>query len=163
RNEEALKTLDMALVINPNNENSLMSFIMACLNQALYELKTDNRGNAIKLFETAFKKGAKLKIDDFTSFAMLFLSDAVYTGKPLVIKAAVDEIIKLKDEYKDLIRPIIKALEIVETRDIKKYYDLQIEEREIVADIVRKITKSDNLLPEEIKRRETRLTDYATT
>jgi len=36
----------------------------------------------------------------------------------------------------------------------KKFYDLQIEEREIVGDIVKKITKSDELLPDEIKRRE---------
>jgi hypothetical protein len=68
------------------------------------------------------------------------------------MKAAVEEIIdQQKDEFEQLIRPIIKAIEIVETKDLKKYYDLQIEEREIVADVVRRITKSDELIPDEIK------------
>ena len=77
------------------------------------------------------------------------------TGEIPVIKAAVDEVIKLKgDEYRELLKPIIKAIEIIETKDIQKYYNLQIEEREIVADIVRMVTKSDELVPEEIKRKE---------
>lgn len=93
-----------------------------------------------------------------------FLKIAADSGDIQVVKAAVHEIIRIfGNKYEERLKPIIKALEIVETKDIQKYYDLQIEEREIVGDIVRKITKSDELLPEEIKRRETRLTDYATT
>ncbi|MCZ7397495.1 MAG: hypothetical protein O8C59_03170, partial [Candidatus Methanoperedens sp.] len=83
------------------------------------------------------------------------------SGDFQIIKAAVDEIIKLYgDKYEERLKLIIKALEIVETKDLQKYYNLQIEEREIVGDIVKKITKSDELLPEEIKRKESRLTDY---
>ena len=85
---------------------------------------------------------------------MIFLKAAAYSGLS-VVKAAVDIVLKIKgDTYSDKIRPITKAIEIVETKDMKKYYDLQVEEREIVADIVKKITKSDELIPEEIKRKE---------
>lgn len=67
----------------------------------------------------------------------------------------MDEVIKLKgDEYRELIRPIISAIEIIEAKDMQKYYNFQVEEREIVADIVRTITRSDELLPDEIKRKE---------
>jgi hypothetical protein len=65
-----------------------------------------------------------------------------------------------RNKYEERIKPIIKAIEIVETKDIQKYYNLQIEEREIVGDVVKKITRSDELLPDEIKRRESRLTDF---
>jgi len=83
-----------------------------------------------------------------------FLKEAADSGLP-VIKAAVDIILKIKnEEYSEYVKPITKAIEIVETKDMKKYYDLQVEEREIVADIVRKITKSDELIPEEIRRKE---------
>jgi hypothetical protein len=83
---------------------------------------------------------------------MGFLKSTADTGILSVLKAAVEEIIEQqKDEFEQLIRPIIKAIEIVETKNLKKYYDLQIEEREIVADVVKKITKSDELIPDEIK------------
>ena len=92
---------------------------------------------------------------------MNFLKSAADSGDIQVVKAAVDEIIRLYgNKYEERIKFIIKALEIVETKDIQKYYNLQIEEREIVGDIVKKITKSDELLPEEIRRKESRLTDY---
>lgn len=93
--------------------------------------------------------------NDFYKLTLNFLKSAADTGELQIIKKASDEIIKLEgDEYRERIRPIIKAVEIVETRDIRKYYDLQIEEREIVADIVRKITGSNELVPEEIKNKE---------
>ncbi len=138
-------------------------FIDICFNIALSELEDGNPGNGTKLIKMAFNAGSKLKSDKITAMVMKFLNAASESGLQ-VIKIAIDEIIKMQEDgYQELLRPIIKAVEIIETKDIQKYYDLQIEEKEIVADIVKKITKSDDLLPEEIKRRETRLTDYATT
>ena len=104
---------------------------------------------------------AKLKEDKVAILMINFLKSAADSGDLQVVKAAVDEIIKLYgNKYEERIKFISKALEIIETKDIQKYYNLQIEEREIVGDIVKRITKSDELLPEEIKRKESRLTDY---
>jgi tetratricopeptide (TPR) repeat protein len=127
-------------------------FMDVCLNLAQDELKDNNRGSASKFIKYAFKDSFKLKDDAVKESTMRFLKSTTDTGILSVLKAAVDEIIdQQKEEFEQLIRPIIKAIEIVETKDLKKYYDLQIEEREIVADVVNRITKSNELIPDEIK------------
>jgi len=127
-------------------------FMNICLNLAQDELKNNNRGSASKFIKIAFKNSFKLKNAAVKKLTMGFLKSAADTGILSVIKAAVEEIIdQQKDEFEQLIRPITKAIEIVETKDLKKYYDLQIEEREIVADVVKRITRSDELIPDEIK------------
>ncbi|MEA1894525.1 MAG: transcriptional regulator, partial [Euryarchaeota archaeon] len=83
---------------------------------------------------------------------MAFLKDTIESGELHIIKTAVDEVIKLQgDRYQNILKPITVAIEIVETGDIRIYYSLQVEEREVVADIVRKITQSDELLPAELR------------
>jgi len=130
-------------------------FTEFCLILALEELKDGNRGNADKFIKTAFENSSKLKTDIIKELTMNFLKDAADSGELPVIKAAAEEILdQQKDELTGLLRPITKAIEIIETRDVNKYYDLQIEEREIVADVVKKITKSDELVPDEIKRKD---------
>ena len=130
---------------------------------ALVQLKAENRGNAAKFMKVVHESSLELKEYKVAMLMTNFLKSAIDSGDIQVVRIAVDEILKsYGNNYEERIKPIIKALEIIETKDIKKYYDLQIEEREIVADIVKKITKSDELLPDEIKRKETRLTDYAT-
>jgi hypothetical protein len=127
-------------------------FMNICFDLARDELKDDNRGSASKLIKFAFKNSSNLNDDTVNELTMGFLKSTADTGILSVLKAAVEEIIEQqKDEFEQLIRPIIKAIEIVETKNLKKYYDLQIEEREIVADVVKKITKSDELIPDEIK------------
>ena len=154
RHEEALETFNQVLGINPKNEYALENLFVVNLNLALKELKVNNLGNASKLIKTAHEYSSKLKDEDANALTIDFLKEAAESGMP-VVKAAVHEILKLNgDKYGDKIKPITKAIEIVETEDMQKYYDLQVEEREIVADIVRKITKSDDLIPEEIKRKE---------
>ena len=127
-------------------------FMGVCFDLARDELKDDNRGSASKFIKFAFKNSFKLKDDTVKELTMGFLKSTADTGILSVLKDAVEEIIgQRKYEFEQLIRPIIKAIEIVETKDLKKYYDLQIEEREIVADVVKRITKSDELIPDEIK------------
>ncbi|HEY9204564.1 MAG TPA: tetratricopeptide repeat protein [Candidatus Methanoperedens sp.] len=139
-------------------------FIDVCLMLALSELKSGNRGNASNLIKVAYNNGLKMKENKIASLMTAFLRRAFGSGNIHVIKAVVEEIGTLQvEKFQIPLRLLIKAVEIVETRDIQKYYNLQIEEREIVADIVKKITKSDELLPAEIKTKESRLTDYATT
>jgi tetratricopeptide (TPR) repeat protein len=132
-------------------------FIELCLILALEELEDGNRGNADKFIKTAFENSSKLETDIIKELTMNFLKAATDSGELHVIKAAAEDILdQQKDEFTALLRPITKAIEIIETRDLKKYYDLQIEEREIVADVVKKITKSDELVPDEIKNKDSR-------
>jgi uncharacterized protein len=132
-------------------------YTVFCLILALEELKDGNRGSAAKFIKMAFENSSKLEMDTVKEFTMNFLKDVAKSGELKVIKAVAEEILdQQKDELTGLIRPIIKAIEIIETRDLNKYYDLQIEEREIVADVVKKITKSDELVPDEIKNKDSR-------
>jgi tetratricopeptide (TPR) repeat protein len=155
RYEESLETFSKALEINPHSEYVLRGFIYASFDFAIKELKDGNHGNASRLVEVAYNRGTELKADDLDELTISFLKNAAKTGDYTVIKTVVDEVIKLKgDDYHELIKPIIKALEIAESKDIQRYYSLQVEEREIVADIVKMITRSDELVPDEIKRKE---------
>jgi len=163
RHDEALDLFNKAIEINPQ-DNLIENIIEVCFNFALNELKAGNQGNAAKFIKVLYDFSAKLKEDKVAMLTINFLKSAVDSGDLQIVKVAVDEIIKLYGKkYEDRIKLIIKAIEIVETKDIQKYYNLQIEEREIVGDIVKKITKSDELLPEEIKRKESRLTDFTDT
>lgn len=56
-----------------------------------------------------------------------------------------------KEELKELFEPISIAVEIVKSKDLSKYYELQVERREVVADIVKRLTGSEELLPEEYR------------
>ena len=137
----------------PEQEPHLIGkFTEICLNLALDELKAENRGNASGFMKTAYDASTNLEEAKVAALTMTFLKDAIESGELHIIKAAVDEVIKLQgDRYQNLLKPITEAIEIVETEDIQRYYSLQVEEREIVADIVRKITQSDELLPAELR------------
>ena len=135
----------------------IIKFVEFSLALALEELKDGNRGSAAKFIKMAFENSSKLEIGIVKEFTMNFLKAATDFGELQVIKTAADEILPMKKyEFTHLLRPITKAIEIIETRDLNKYYDLQIEEREIVADVVKKITKSDELVPDEIKNKDSR-------
>jgi len=89
---------------------------------------------------------ADLEAGEADALMMAFLKDAVSSGEIPVIKTAVDDVIRLRgDRYRKLLKPLIKAIEIVETGDATRYYSLQVEEREIVAEIVRAIVGYDEL------------------
>jgi tetratricopeptide (TPR) repeat protein len=155
--EAALEIEKIKDTIADQEPDLIEEFTEFCLILAMEELEDANRGNATKFIKMAFKNSSKLEIDIVKELTMNFLKDAADSGELQVIKAAVEEILdQQKDEFKGLLRPITKAIEIIETKEIKKYYDLQIEEREIVADVVRKITKSDMLVPDELKRKDIR-------
>jgi Flp pilus assembly protein TadD/DNA-binding MarR family transcriptional regulator len=164
RYEEALEAYNKAIEIFPKDEDFIEGTIDICFNFALDELKAGNRGNSTRFMKVIHEISKELKEDKVAMLTINFLKRAADSEDIQILKVAVDEIIKLYgNKYEERIKPIIKAMEIVETKDIQKYYNLQIEEREIVGDIVKKITKSDELLPDEIKRKETRLTDFIET
>ena len=152
KSEAAFEIENIVSEMIDQSPDMIRYFINICFDLARDELKDDNRGSASKFIKFAFKNSFKLKDNVVKESTMGFLKSTADTGILSVLKAAVEEIIgQQKDEFEQLIRPIIKAIEIVETKDLKKYYDLQIEEREIVADVVKRITKSDELIPDEIK------------
>jgi tetratricopeptide (TPR) repeat protein len=156
RNSEVFLEIEKIKDRIANQEPYLIEgFIEICFDLALEELKTGNYGNGDMLMKMAFDANYKIGKDRIGALMLGFLKNAAKSGSISVIKVATDMIIKFRgDDYRKLISPIIKAIEIIETRDIQKYYGLQVEEREIVADIVKIITRSDELLPDEIKRKE---------
>ena len=137
----------------PKQEPHLIeSFTEICLDLALDELKAENPGNASRLMKTAYDASTNPEEAKVAALTMAFLKTAIESGELQVIKTAVDEVIQLQgDRYQNLLKPITAAIDIVETEDIRRYYTLQVEEREIVADIVRKITQSDELLSAELR------------
>jgi len=137
----------------PEQEPYLIEdFAEICLDLALDELKAENRGNASGLMKTAYDASTNLEEAKVAALTMTFLKNTIESGELQVIKAAVDEVIQLQgDRYQNILKPITTAIGIVETREVRRYYSLQVEEREIVADIVRKITRSDELLPAELR------------
>ncbi|MCK5660646.1 MAG: tetratricopeptide repeat protein [Methanosarcinales archaeon] len=123
-------------------------YIFICFAISLDELKERNHGNAIKFMEMAHDASAGVTKDQIISMVVDFLKDVMKSKDIAIIKIAVDEIIRLYgDAYNELLKPIINALDIIESKDTSRYYNLQVGEREIVADIVRDITQSDELLP----------------
>ena len=146
RSDAALEIENIKDKISEQEPHLIEDFVEMCLDLALGELKTENRGNATRLMKMAYDAGTNLEDDRTNELTMTFIKDAVKSGDILVTKSAVDEVLKLHgDQYRKLLKPVIEAVEIVETGDTKRYYSLQVEEREIVADIVRKITGSDEL------------------
>ncbi len=132
--------------------NLIEDFAEICLDLALDELKAENPGNASRLMKTAYDASTNLEEAKVAALTVTFLKDTIESGELHIIKTAVDEVIKLQgDRYQNILKPITEAIGIVETEDIQRYYSLQVEEREIVADIVRKITQSDELLPAELR------------
>ncbi|AKJ40590.1 tetratricopeptide repeat protein [Methanosarcina barkeri] len=123
-------------------------FIDICWKIVFKELRTGNLGSGRKYITVIFDLEPQLDKETFGASMMNFCKTAVDSGELEILKIAIGEILKLKvDNYPELLKPLVKAVEIIETKDIQKYYKLQVEEREIVADIVQKISKSGDLLP----------------
>ncbi len=129
-------------------------FIDICWNIIFEELRIGNLGSGKKFIRTIFDLESRLEKETFETLMMNFFKTAVDSGELEVLKTAIDEILELKeDNYPEILKPLVKAVEIIETKDVRKYYKLQVEEREIVADIVQKLSDSGDLLPEEFRRK----------
>ena len=156
RYEEALQAFDRALEDNPENIDAMLERGTAYLGISIREFKKDNYGNAVENLKFAMdsffgtwdarKEKARERIMDF-------FRDLVDLKQANVIEMSFKTIIKKNEELADLLNPISVAVEIAKTKDLKKYYDLQIEQREIVVDIVERLTESEEFLPEEYRKR----------
>jgi len=119
---------------------------------ALEELKTGNNKNFEFLLNKAYlisnnnSKALKRKM-------IQLLKDLIDTHNPDLIEESLQLIITAtSNKYEIFIRPMLKALRIIQNEDTDLYYrELQSEERQIVANIVKNITKSSILVPKEFK------------
>jgi tetratricopeptide (TPR) repeat protein len=155
RNEEALQAFDKALEINPEFVDALLEKGFTHLLIAIQESKRDNYGNFIKNLNSAIDYLLKTwdEYNDRVKMIIIeFFKDLTLLKQVRVIDSSLEIISERKDELKEFLKPISIALEIVKTKNLKKYYDLQVEERDIVADIVERLTGSTELLPEEYRK-----------
>ncbi len=129
--------------------DQLTQFMHLCLTLAREELLEGNQTNGLRLIKIAYTQADRLEPSLVKKITIDFLKKIIEEGQVSVIKSAVNEIIIFKGtEFQWFLKPVANAIEIIETKDTKLYYTkLQSEEREVVADIVQKITKSDELLP----------------
>jgi len=149
--------------LNPENAYAWIGIGRVHLAISLQEFKKKNSGNALENLESAMAP-----LDSFSRFLkdkekakkaingaiMKFLKELIKTGNVETVKMALKALFETEKEIlKDLFEPIFIATEIVESKDINKYYELQVERREVVAEIVKKLTGSEELLPVEYRSR----------
>jgi hypothetical protein len=148
------------LELNPDDSYILYLKGLLHLKISLQEFKSNNYGNALTNlhyaldaldnFSTSSKdrEQAKEKRDEVI---MAFLKSLIDTKNVEAVDMALESIGTNKEELKELFKSITTAVEIVKGKDVNKYYELQVEIREVVADIVKRLTGSEELLPEEYK------------
>jgi len=146
---QEIKKLEPMITNSPADE--IMRFAYLSFTQAIEEFKSGNQENGKKLIKLIYQIEEECpdKKIDIKSATIEFLKNLIELGDVQIIDSAINQIIMCKnDSYRWFIKPLTDALEIIKTGDIRIYYkDMQSEEREIVADIIKKITKSDELFP----------------
>ena len=158
RFEEALEAFSKAVELDPEFSLAWHLKGKAHLVMSLQEFKRNNYGNALEDLNSAidafdafstFSKGEEEEAKkDINEDLMVFLKELIATKNVKAAEMALLAILEKKKELKELLKPIYIAVEIVKSKDVSKYYDLQVEMREVVADIVKKLTGSEELLPE---------------
>ncbi|AKB83995.1 hypothetical protein MSBR3_3417 [Methanosarcina barkeri 3] len=153
-NEAATELESIKDIMYNQDPDLIEEFIGLCWDLVFEELKIGNIGNGKKFVKTVFDLEVRIEQEVFESCMMSFFKTVVDSGEFEILKTIINEIIEIKGgNCPELLKLLCKAVEIVETKDVQIYYKLQVEEREIVAEIVQKISKSEDLLPSEYKKR----------
>jgi len=164
RHGEALVVLSKAIKLVPEHACPWRLKGEVHLRISLQEFKKSNYGNALENLKSALdafdtfstlledKEKAKAK-EEVSEDLMAILKELIATKNVEAVEMALLAIFEKKEELKALFEPIYIAVEIVKSKDVNKYYDLQVERREVVADIVKKLTCSEELLPVEYRSR----------
>ena len=84
---------------------------------------------------------------------MAFMMGLIDTKNVKAVEMALLALFEKNKELRELFEPIHIAVEIVKNKDVNRYYELQVEIRELVAEIVKKLTGSEELLPKEYRSR----------
>ena len=148
---EALTAFEKVLDISPDNQDVQLYKGTAYLNIALQELEKKNFEKGLVYVNSAMdsflkvwliheKEIKKIIIDFFKNLADSKHIEAI----DITLKVIIDK----KGECAEFLECISKALDIIKTRNLKKYYELHAEKRDIVADLVMNISGSEELLPE---------------
>jgi tetratricopeptide (TPR) repeat protein len=157
RYEETLEAVSKSVELNPEHADAwhLKGSIYLNISWQVFIKKNygdalENLNSAIDAFDafSTFSKDKEKAKEDANEDLMSFLKVLINTKNVEAVEMALLAILEKKKELKELFGPISIAVKIVKSRDINKYYDLQVEMREVVADIVKKLTGSEELLPE---------------
>jgi len=157
RFEEALGAFSKSIELNPEFSRAWLLKGTIHLKLSLLEFNKSNYGTAIENLDAtldAFDTYSVLLKDKekakkiISEGLMALLEDLISVKNVEAMETALLAILEKKKELKELFEPIYIAVEIVKSRDVNKYYELQVEMREVVADIVKKLTGSEELLPE---------------
>ncbi len=114
---------------------------------AFNEYNSGNYHNGRLLLKQSTLIEPKLEEDKIKSIIMDFLKNIIDLNNIDLVKGVIDQVVMVEgNDYEILIKPIRDAIKIIETKNTNYYYsNLQSEEREIVSDIVKRITKSTKL------------------
>jgi tetratricopeptide (TPR) repeat protein len=160
RDEEAFGAFSKTIELYPADADAWCLKGVIHLVVSSQEFKRNNYGNALENLNSAidafnafstFSKGKEKAKEEVSEDLMAILKGLIDTKNVKAVEMALLAILEKKKELKALFEPIYIAVEIVKSRDVNKYYDLQVERREVVADIVKKLTGSEELLPDEYK------------
>jgi tetratricopeptide (TPR) repeat protein len=160
RYEEALEALSTSLNLNPKDAAAWYVKGIVYLNISTGESRKNNYGNALENLNFALEaldrflelaKGTEKVKESIREAFMEYLKELIETKNVKVVEMALNALFENKYELKEIFEPISTAVVIVKSKDLNKFYELQVERREVVADIVKKLTGSDELVPEEYR------------
>jgi len=133
------------------NATNYVSWLI-CSRESIQAFRQRNFGHALETLKDGLNYLSKLSEEDEPySNLEQYLKEIVNVGKKDIFQTALESILEIVPESQDFLKPFIVALDIIKTEDTRKFYDVQIEIREVVAEVVRTITGSNNLLPEKYK------------
>lgn len=129
--------------------DSIYPYTRVLLSLGFDEYREGNYGYGKKHLSRAYEiESKRCEEFDLKNDTIELLKEIIDIGDPKLVRRVTDVIIESKGEenaeYRRFIKPITDALMIIETGDPSLYYRmLQSEERDLVADIVKNIMKSD--------------------
>ena len=143
KHEEALESLKKAVELaNAQNLTNIAEFAALLsteteLSTSLRDLMEDNLGSARLALKNAIDAGKQGDVEDFQLLLFGYIKGALQSGKTQFVQEAIEIIVSgLGEEYDELLRPFMIALEYMQTEDVSILERLQQEERELVLEIV---------------------------
>ena len=135
--------------------NAALVATKANFETALAEFERKNMGNARQALEGAVHFLRGLDEEDVKALAKeeltRFLTKIADFKNTENLRVALKVLSKTKG-FEEFLSPFKLSLDIVETKDVAKFYDVQVEKREIIAGIVERLSGSKDLLPPEYKK-----------
>ena len=161
RYEEALEAFSKAVELAPEQAHFWHLKGAVHLRISLREFNKSNYGNALENLNSALEAFNAFSTHSKTEESkkrvneglMAFMMGLIDTKNVKAVEMALLALFEKNKELRELFEPIHIAVEIVKSKDMNRYYELQVEIRELVAEIVKKLTGSEELLPEEYRSR----------